>query len=392
MLNQDVWSGVSFFIDEYVKPSSDDFAVVIYTPDSRESAAWVCLALTERGVPVRDVWMTPIRDEGIADRLRTVLVDPLDLKGRLIVLTLERETMSHDAQIKHAISHFAKHKRIVFRAISACEDLFTSALRASPDEIDKLNSYLLSRMMVATKLHVETPGGTYLDITLDNTRHQWISNRGRARSGRVSILPPGEVATFPADVSGIFVADFAFNLNALTQRDTRLNLTPVTVHLSGGRATEYHCADNEIMSFLNQCFRTYCAYNVGELGFGTNRKIGVPIPLNSHINERKPGIHLGFGQHNQDPGVVSYQCNIHLDLISAGGSLWIDDDPSCINLLDFSPAVVAHPANFRDEDVFSPDLEDLEVEDCCGILRSGQNGLCVFQEDGTLVMNDDANS
>jgi hypothetical protein len=134
------------------------------------------------------------------------------------------------------------------------------------------------------------------------------------------------------------------------------------------------------MSFLQQCFKTHCAYNVGELGFGTNRMIEIPIALNSHINERKPGIHLGFGQHNQDPGIVTYQCQIHLDLVASGGLMWVDDDSDPIDLLTFRPTLVDHPSKFRDEDVFSPDLNDLEVEDCCGILRQGQNGLCLFND------------
>jgi hypothetical protein len=58
----------------------------------------------------------------------------------------------------------------------------------------------------------------------------------------------------------------------------------------------------------------------------------------------------------------------------------VDDDPEPIDLLNFEPKHVQHPANFRDEDVFSPDLNDLEVEDCCGILRQGQSGLCLFSE------------
>lgn len=379
MITSDAWAGVQYFLDNYVKPEVDDFAVVAYTPDSREPAAWVCVALKDRGIAVQDVWMAPIRDEGVLERFRSVLIDPSDLKGRLIVLTLERDTMSHDSKIKEAIQHFDKEHRLVFRAISACDELFSSALRANPEEINALNATLLIRLIKARRLHIETPSGSKIDVVLDNERHQWISNRGRHRPGRIAILPPGEVATFPADVSGLFVADFAFNLNAITRRDTRLGRCPVTVKIKGGRAIDFHCADTEISSFIAQCFEAHCASNVGELGFGTNRRIGDAIPLNSHINERKPGVHLGFGQHNQDAGVVAYQCAIHLDLIAAGGSIWVDDDADPINLANFPPLRGQHPTAFRDEDVFSPDLEDLEIEDCCGILRQGQNGLSLFE-------------
>jgi hypothetical protein len=379
MLTPEIWDGVQCFLDNYVKPEKDDFVLVAYSPDSRESAAWVCVALKARGVVVQDVWMAPIRDDSFLDRLKSALIDPSHLKGRLILMTFERDTMSHDNKIKDAISGYDKSRCLVFRAISACEELFTAALKADPDEIDSLNAYLLGRFMAAKKLHVETPSGSSLDIILDNTRYQWISNRGKIRPGRTAILPPGEVATFPAGVYGRFIADFAFNLNAITRRDTRLSNSPVMVELRDGKAVKYNCSDLDILRFLTQCFDKLCASRVGEIGFGTNRNIGHAIAMNSHINERKPGIHIGFGQHNQDAGIVPYQCDIHLDLIAAGGSVWVDNDKEAIDLSCFSRAKVCHPAAFRDEDVFSPNLDDLEVDDCCGILRHGKNGLAVFE-------------
>jgi hypothetical protein len=61
-----------------------------------------------------------------------------------------------------------------------------------------------------------------------------------------------------------------------------------------------------------------------------------------------------------------------LDLVADGGSLWIDGSEMPIDLEGFLPSPNLHPENFRDEDVFSPELDDLEVEDCCGILKQGE--------------------
>jgi hypothetical protein len=125
----------------------------------------------------------------------------------------------------------------------------------------------------------------------------------------------------------------------------------------------------------------HCAYNVGELGFGTNFCVRDPIAMNSHINERRPGVHLGFGQHNQDPGVVGYQCAVHLDLIARGGLVWVDDDKVPLDLENITPSPAVHPCGPRDEDLFSPDFEDLEIDDCCGIVTG--DGLQLFsQSDG----------
>ena len=224
--------------------------------------------------------------------------------------------------------------------------------------------------MTANQLCIKTLGGTDLRVTIDANRHRWISNRGTSHPGGVVILPAGEVATFPASISGVHVADFAFNVNAITDRDARLQDHPATVWIEEGRAVKYQCDDAAMSQFLEECFRTHCAYNVGELGFGTNFGISDAISMNSHINERRPGVHIGFGQHNQDPGVVGYQCSIHLDLIARGGMVWVDDDPTPLDLEHIVPSSQPHPTNSRDEDVFSPESEDLYVDDCCGILTS----------------------
>jgi len=161
-------------------------------------------------------------------------------------------------------------------------------------------------------------------------------------------------------------------VNAMTDMDTRLDTRPVHVEVANGKVVSFKCDDEEITTFLDTCFSRHCAVNVGELGFGTNFGARRPIPMNSHINERSPGIHLGFGQHNQDNGSVPYQCDLHLDLIAKGGIVKLDDLEIDIDLSEFTTTEEGHPMDFRDEDVFSPDLDDIEVEDCCGVFEGGE--------------------
>lgn len=371
------WDGVQSLLDKYVHIDPDDVVALLYTSDSYESAAWVSAALELRQIPVTRVWMAPLTDDGFQDRLTPALPPPSELRGRLILLSFERDTMSHTATIAAALSKYDRDRRIVFRAISASASLFKHAMRAVPEDLSARNAAVLQRLMTACKLRITTRGGTDISVMLDNSRHRWVSNRGMARPGGVVILPAGEVATFPASISGTFVADFAFNVNAITDRDARLKRHPVRVLIKDGRAVRHHSDDADTRRFLEECFQKYCAYNVGELGFGTNSGVREPISLNSHINERRPGVHLGFGQHNQDPGVVGYQCAIHLDLIARGGVIWIDDDPTPLDLEHIVPSHQPHPASPRDEDIFSPELEDIDVDDCCGILTS--EGLQLFR-------------
>ena len=384
MIDAKVWEGVQSLLDDYVGVSIDDYVVVLYTSDSAESAAWVSSALVLREISVKRVWMAPLKDDGFLKRLTATLPSPETVIGRLVILGFERDTMSHISDVANAISKFKKTDCLVFRAISASPNLFSHALRASPKDLSARNTAVLERCMTAKRLKILTDSGTNLSIIID-PKHRWISNRGVANPGGVVILPAGEVATFPASINGIFVADFAFNVNAITDRDSRLQNHPITILIEDGRAVKFECSDNLTSQFLEECFNTHCAYNVGELGFGTNPCIDDAIPMNSHINERRPGIHIGFGQHNQDLSIVGYQCAIHLDLIAKGGIVWVDDDPHPINMENIMPSSQSHPRNTQTADVFSPGTEELEIDDCCGFLTS--EGLQLFTSPDCPIPN-----
>jgi hypothetical protein len=375
-LDSKIWDGVQSLLDNYAKISAEDHVVLLYTTDSSEPAAWVSAALELRGIPCERVWMAPLMDEGFPARLESALPNPAELSGRLLVLGLERDTMSHTRSLARALKTYGNLR--VIRAISVCPEFFSVALQPLPEDLSARNTAILERLMPAKQLHITTESGSDLRITL-HPKHRWISNRGVARPGSIMILPAGEVATFPASITGKFVADFAFNLNVITRRDARLHDHPVTIWLEDGRAVKAECADPAVSKFIEDCFYTHCAYNVGELGFGTNFAVNDAISLNSHINERRPGIHLGFGDHNQDPGIVGYQCAIHLDLIARGGMIWIDDDDTPIDMENIAPSEGRHPETPRDEDVFTAVME-LEVDDCCGLLT--EKGFQLFSPVG----------
>lgn len=368
MLTDEVWSGVASLLDNYVggvRP--DDTAIVAYTSDSRDSAGWVSVALETYGVPVQKVWMAPLRDERFAERFAAELPSPDDLPARLLVLTFERETMSHNNQLRHLLSQYDPSRYLVVRLISAGPDLFSNALLPKPEELSARNTAVLDRCMAVDNLRIETPGGSALDVSLDSETYRWVSNRGIPRAGTFVMLPAGEVATYPSRTDGVLVADFALNMNAITDIDVRLHDHPVTVHIADSKATRFECADVELSRILDHCFSQPNGTNVGELGFGTNFGVAHAVPMNSHINERCPGIHIGFGQHNQHVSVVDYPCELHVDLIAKGGLVWTGDHPDPIDLENLVPSEKPHPENFHDEDI--DDADDL---DCCGILNRDQ--------------------
>lgn len=361
---EDIWKGVQSLLDAYARIQPSDFVIVVFTSDAMHPAAWVSAALVARGVSFKRVWMLPLDDPGFEARLRESLPLPDQLQGRLVLLSFERDTMSHTTVLLQLMKRYAPEQVTALRAISAGAEFFSIGMLPAPEQIEARNAYLLERFLDAATLRITTPGGSDFAVGLDSSRHRWISNRGRLRPGGTTILPAGEVATYPVTVDGIFVADFAYNINTITDRDVRLNRAPVTLRLEGGSVTAVHCDDSATMCFLDQTLDRECTARVGELGFGTNIAVTEAIAMNSHVNERCPGVHLGLGQHNQERGVVDYQCIVHLDLIAQGGEVWVDGEWA-VDLANIPASPNPHPSFTTDEDVFSPDDSD----DCCGLVQ-----------------------
>jgi leucyl aminopeptidase (aminopeptidase T) len=197
-------------------------------------------------------------------------------------------------------------------------------MNVTPGLLSALNGGMLNRMMPASRLHIGSTSGTDLDVEIDSSRYRWVSNRGVRKDGAFLVLPPGEVSTYPANVNGILVADGAFNLNAYTAADARLAGRPVTIEIENGRVVHASCDDPRLTRLVARCRAMDNGDRIGELGFGTNVGTTGFIPMNSHINERHPGVHLGLGQHGQPAEAVPYRSDIHLDLITSDSVVTVD--------------------------------------------------------------------
>jgi Thermophilic metalloprotease (M29) len=309
VVDEKIWQGVNYLIDNYANIKKEDKVIITYTKDSREPAAWVSHALELRDIEVDLIWMKPLKDVGFFDRFKNILPDEEELTGesKLHIMTLEADTLSHTNDIRQALSIYDKDKYFVVRLISAHPELFSYALHANPTQLLARNATILQRCMQAKKIRITSSAGTDLKVSLDSERFRWISNSGVCRQGDAMILPAGEVATYPENIEGVLVADFAFNLNLPTDNNVDLKTNPVKVFIENGKATHFECGNKEIYSLVAKCFENPNGINVGELGFGTNYCINDVSPQNSHINERRPGVHLGFGQHNQG-GKLFYDC------------------------------------------------------------------------------------
>ncbi|MFD4874496.1 hypothetical protein ACFWOB_14140 [Streptomyces sp. NPDC058420] len=369
--DQQVWQGVSSLLDQYLHLGSDDRVILLYARSAREPAAWVTGELGLRGVPVALLDLDSLSQRTVtpfSEKL-TAASAGLGARGsRLVVLCLEYDIVMPSVWIRQALAPLTGTKVEIFRVVMAGADFFRQGVTTSPATLNNINAGLLQRLRSAERFTVTSSSGSELDIVLDPERYRWVSSRGISREGAFVLLPAGEVATFPARISGTLVADGAFNSTAFTKLDARLGDHPVIFEIEDGVMVDYRCDHPLVKKFVDRFLRVPNADRVGELGFGTNIGIDRFVSLNSHLNERHPGVHIGFGQSNQRRGTV-HSCDVHVDFIASDCAIEISNEAP-LRSGDFKDLTGEHPV--IEAGVYDEDLDG----DCCGLFSAHDSTHC----------------
>lgn len=343
------WLGVDNLLDRYMQAQAGDVALVLYVDETREAATWVIAALRIRGVEVRPVVTRPFVDDGLHDRLVEALPQPGSFDGRLFLIVMEVQSLSHSQVHRQVLERYEPGMASMVWIHNASREFFELGVAVTPDDLVARNATLLRRLMPARELHVRSSGGSDLRITL-NSRYKWGSNRGIAQPGEPLVLPAGEISTYADSVNGTLVVDGAVHVNRVVNDAIGdLRHRPILIKLIDGEATSVDCPDESLRQRVLDWFDRPNARKVGELGFGTNLGVQRFTTWNSRINERAPAVHLGFGQHDQMPDLVDYWSDIHLDLIMADSTVEIDGGPP-FDLRTFENEDVVHPVGLPNED------------------------------------------
>ncbi|MHB8247100.1 MAG: M29 family metallopeptidase [Acidimicrobiales bacterium] len=357
-LEPDVLLGVGHFLDSYAGLASTDTLLILYTPECRTLAALMMLHAEDTGATAKHLSMRAVQDDALESRIAAVLASPDVLESpKLKLVTIERNTMSHAAILRRAVVGIRPERVDVLRIINGSPEFFEQTMSVTPAQLSQVNAGLLEKCMETSSLRVTGRGGTDIEIGL-HKQFRWLSNRGHRRPGAFVVFPAGEISTYSDRVNGTLVADGAFNVTAFTELDARLEAHPVTVEIEDSRIRDFRCADRRIMALMQRCVSFENGDRLGEIGFGTNVGIGSFIAMNSHINERKPGFHLGFGQHNQLRSVVPYECKVHLDLITANAQVYSSDGVLVASSDRWPSSNNPHSPEIYDEDIDG---------DCCGL-------------------------
>lgn len=208
--------------------------------------------------------------------------------------------------------------------VGVTPQIMKQGMRADYRLVDELSQRLCERMPSASRLRVETAGGTALTATFDPAL-AWVKTSGLINRRYWSNLPAGEVFTTPLSVDGVFVCDgTAGDHFGLKYGD--LSASPLTLEIAGGRLQAAHSDRKDLeQEFWEYCHTDEYSDRVGELAFGTNialeDMIGVLLQ-----DEKIPGVHLAFGDPYGSQTGAPWKSRTHVDVLTRGCDVWIDDE------------------------------------------------------------------
>lgn len=353
-------SGMRAFLSEHAKLPGGSKVFIAATRECALLAAGLSMAAKQASLEPEIEFFEPVHDPGFEGRLaRLTNAFKHDSSASAALISLEQHTLSHQDVFDRCTSkNLAPGKTLsVFRIMAACEEFFEDCTGVSAAELSRRNNTVIRILSRARRFRLLTDAGSDLTVELQPTRYSWISNRGEWAPGRQVVLPAGEASAFTPVMEGTFVADSALFLNSTVDWDPRLHDHVIRCGIEGGRLVSWSCDDPRVSELLERVFREPNGKRVGELGFGTNPSLACALPRNSQLNERRVGIHLGFGQHNQHPSVLDWSSPVHLDLIAEGGRAISEDGRLILDLHhldDFSTEADAGPSRGENRECCEP--------------------------------------
>ncbi len=209
--------------------------------------------------------------------------------------------------------------------IGVTTELMHSGMLADYHRVAALTFLVKERMQQTTEVHVTSPLGTDLRVTLDNQRHRWVPFHGLMHAaGQWGNLPEGEACTTPATVNGIFQAEllgdyFCGKYGPLA--------SPIGFRIEEGWVTEVTHADEalqrEVWGYLEGGTN---GRRVGEFAIGTNEAL-TALSGNLLQDEKFPGVHLAFGNPVPEVTGAEWSSNIHVDAIATQCTVHLDGEP-----------------------------------------------------------------
>lgn len=198
------------------------------------------------------------------------------------------------------------------------EEVFLAGLDADYEQIAAECSRIATEVADADEIRVTSAQGT--DITFSVGHQSWRQDTGIVKEpGSFSNLPAGEVFISPESATGTYVVDGTIRPHGLLGPDHR-----VTVTVEDGYATEID--DEDVAASFEQAAASVGqdAYNVAELGIGTNT--AVTELVGSVLLDEKAGgtVHIALGDDASIGGDT--EAPIHADGVLREPTVFVDGE------------------------------------------------------------------
>jgi len=198
------------------------------------------------------------------------------------------------------------------------EDVFTTGLDADYAAIDAACDDVLAQVGDADEVRVTSPAGT--DIAFGIGDREWLADTGMVHEpGDFSNLPAGEVFIAPETATGTYVVDGTMMPHGLLDDGQEL-----TFEVEDGLVTSV--SDDAVRAEIETAAESVgdAAYNLAELGIGTN--VGVGEPVGSVLLDEKAGgtVHIAIGDNAGIGGETD--APIHLDGILRNPTVYADGE------------------------------------------------------------------
>ncbi len=216
-----------------------------------------------------------------------------------VFLAPTSKSLSHTRARQHACEAGARGATLP----GITEAVFTTGLDADYNRIEDTCSRIAQAVEEAATISIETTRGT--DVTFDVRDRTWLRDTGIVHEpGAFSNLPAGEVFISPASADGTVIIDG-------TMRPYGLLDEPIRIECTDGYVTSI--SDEHIRATVEAASEAVGrdAYNVAELGIGTND--GVTELIGSVLLDEKAAgtIHVAIGDDASIGGDT--EAPIHLD-------------------------------------------------------------------------------
>jgi len=226
------------------------------------------------------------------------------------------------APTKYSLTHTQARKRATELGARGATmpgitpEIFIKGMSVDYSIIKSFNEKLLSVLKGAKEVRITSPLGT--DLVLSVEGREFHADSGILHEkGAFGNLPAGEVYIAPLEgtANGVVVFDASFAGIGLLKE-------PITIVVKDGYAVEIRGGEEatKLKSILEKV-GTKEAYNIAELGIGTNR--GAEVVGNILMDEKVYGtVHIALGDSSTIGGRV--KAGIHLDGILRKPTVYVD--------------------------------------------------------------------